>query len=118
MKRVCRTCEFFDLQVDPAGLCRCGLPAKSTPSWPTVQKADWCGQYQPSEEDGRLAALRSAKRILSDSVAYFDARLPILIPQTFWLWFPDELSAHCASLGYPNIKVAGADQGMVAILKA
>ena len=56
----CGTCKFYDPQDSAVGLCRVNRPdvildddGDLVSIWPTVEKTDWCGQWereQPMEQ--------------------------------------------------------------------
>jgi hypothetical protein len=51
----CERCRFFDVagsSFGAWGLCRRGIPVagpSGQATWPTVRRADWCGEFQPKQ---------------------------------------------------------------------
>jgi hypothetical protein len=76
-KRGCGACSFWDSFHDESdtGLCRRYAPrpeAYRRPSWPEVDAADWCGEFQrrPARAGGRAW---TAKRRRDHAEAQMDA---------------------------------------------
>ena len=62
----CNQCGFFELTDLMVGDCRRSAPEQG--GWPMVEVDDWCGDFEPSQEEiaKRKKALNVAYAIIDD----------------------------------------------------